>query len=362
MKKLFSSFLVFIVAILLAACGNQTNTTEKASKESDEQKTSQTKGSSEEKYELTLSHGFPATTDMQKFMEWYNEELKKRSDGRLSLKIFPEGQILKHDQEVAGLLQGQVDMVHTTNNILSSFDPIWNFYDLPFLFNYDPKDPMVYLEHKEKFMHHKNGGEKMAKRLEEKGIKVLGVGYIDIYGSIFTNGKLLTSAESFKGIKVRTQGGIIAPKTIEVLGGSSVTIPGTEAITALQTGVVDGMLTVPMYAYDTKLPVKTYTVIPTHNTAIPILISLKKFESLPKDLQEIMEETGRDYEKYVKETVAKAAKEKIEKLKTEMNVEFYYPTEEELKEFKEITKPVWDFFAEEVEGGGELLEVLSTIE
>jgi len=357
MKKPFYLMLLLATAIFLAACGNK-SVTEETSNNQKSDKTSVNK----EKYELTLSHGFPATTDMHRFMEWYNEELQKRSDGRLSLKIFPEGQILKHDQEVSGLVQGQVDMLHTTNNILSGFDPIWNFYDLPFAFDYDPEDPMVYLEHKEKFIHHEKGGQLIAKRLEEKGVKVLAIGYIDIYGSIFTNGKAVTDVDSFKGLKVRTQGGIIAPKTVEALGGSSVTIPGTEAITALQTGVVDGMLTIPMYAYDTKLPITNYSVIQTHNSALPILISLEKFESLPKDLQDIMVETGKDYENYIKKTVASAVTEKIEKLKTEMNVDVYYPTEEELKEYKEVTKPVWDFFAKEVDGGQELIDVLSTIE
>ena len=357
MKKFITFIVVSLVAILIAACGNKTNSTE----ETNVQNPAGTANSDGEKYELTLSHGFPTTTDMHIFMEWYNEELKKRSDGRLSLKIYPDGQILKHDQEVAGLLQGQVDMLHTTNNILSTVDPIWNFYDLPFIFNYDKNDPLVYLEQKEKFNRHEKGGQLIAKRMEEKGVKVLAMGYIDYFGSIFTNNRPVTDVESFKGIKVRTQGGIIAPKTVEVFGGSSVTIPGTEAITAVQTGVVDGMLTSPMYAYDTKLPITHYTFIQTHNSAIPLLVSLKKFESLPEDLQQIMTETAKDYEEHIKQAVSSKVLEKREKLQKEMNVEIYYPTEEELTEYKEASKKVWDFFAEKVEGGKDLIDVLSTI-
>lgn len=361
MKKLGMGILVLIVVMFIAACGN--NSAKETSNKANGGKNNDSASTKNEKYELTLSHGFPTTTDMHRFMEWYGDELEKRSDGRLTLNIFPEGQILKHDQEVSGLLQGQVDMLHTTNNILSTFDPIWNFYDLPFLFDYDAKDPMVYLDNKEKFIHHKDGGQMINKRLEEKGIKVLATGYIDIYGSLFTSEKHpVTNLASFKGLKIRSQGGIIAPKTIEALGGSSMTIPGTEAITALQTGVVDGMLSVPMYAYDTKMPIKHYTAIQTHNSALPILISLNKYESLPKDLQELMVETGRDYEKYIKETVGGAVTEKIEKLQTEMGVNVYYPTKEELAEYKEATKPVYDYFAKEVDGGQDLIDLVSKME
>src|SRR4051794_8545272 len=101
-KKNGSLILVIILAIFLAACGNKSSSTEEARKVGNNQKRANTDG---EKYVLKLSHGFPSTTDMHRFMEWYNEELKKRSDGRLSLEIYPEGQILKHDQEVAGMLQ-----------------------------------------------------------------------------------------------------------------------------------------------------------------------------------------------------------------------------------------------------------------
>ena len=79
MKKFITLILVSLAAILIAACGNKTNSTE----ETNVQKPGETTNADGEKYELTLSHGFPTTTDMHIFMEWYNDELKKRSDGRL---------------------------------------------------------------------------------------------------------------------------------------------------------------------------------------------------------------------------------------------------------------------------------------
>jgi TRAP-type C4-dicarboxylate transport system substrate-binding protein len=317
--------------------------------------------SSDKKYVLKLSHGFSSTHFMHTFMEWFNEEVQKRSDGRLTIEIYPNAQLVTHDQEAPALVQGQIDMVHGSSSALNNFDPIWNFYALPFLFDYDKDDPSVYFDQKQKFNDHKEGGQKIAKMMEEKGIKVLAIGSIDIFGSVFTKDKKVTDLESFNGLRVRSPGGINPPATIKALGSNSVTISGAEAITALQQGVVDATLTVPMYAYDGKLPVSVYHVAPMFDSANPVLISMKAFESLPKDLQDILVETGKDYEDYHREVLSKKLIETLPKLENEMGVHIYYPTKEELEEMKKATKSVWDSFKKDVKGGKELINVLESI-
>jgi TRAP-type C4-dicarboxylate transport system substrate-binding protein len=350
--------MVFVLT-LITACGNSSTATEPAEKSSNSTKSSEY---SDEKYVLKLSHGFSSTHFMHTFMEWFNDEVEKRSDGRLSIQIYPNAQLVPHDQEAPALVQGQIDMVHGSSSVLNSFDPIWNFYALPFLFKYDKDDPSVYFDQKQKFNDHKEGGQKIARMMEEKGIKVLAIGSIDIFGSILTKNKEVTDLASFNGLRVRSPGGINPPATIEALGASSVTISGTEAITALQQGVVDATMTVPMYAYDAKLPIDTYHVAPLFDSANPVLISLKTFNSLPKDLQDILVEVGKDYENYHREVLTEKLKETLPKMESEMGVEIYYPTEEEIAEMKKATKPVWDAFVKQVEGGKEMLEVLESIQ
>lgn len=337
---------------MLSACSNSANSSE-----------NENAGKSEEnEYVLTLTHGYGTTHFMHTFMEWFNEELQQRSDGRLSLQIYPNAQLMPIDQEVPSLLQGQVDMIHSSSPVLTSFDPIWNFFELPFIFDYDPENPSVYLENRSHFNNHEKGGQWIKNRMEEKGIKVLGIGYIDIFGSLFTTDQLVTDVDSAKGLKVRSAGGIITPETIKALGASSVTISGAEAITAMQQGVVDGTLTTPMYVYDAKLPVKTYTVAPLFNPVTPVMISLEKFHSLPKDLQDILVETGEDYEQYVKETINQSILDQLPKLESEMGIEVYYPTQQELEAMKEATNSSWELFEKEVEGGKELIKALDEIQ
>ncbi|WP_216829867.1 TRAP transporter substrate-binding protein [Alkalihalobacterium elongatum] len=365
MKRTYLVVCLFLV-ILLTACGNSNssvnlgNLSEEAQNSNNEM-TSPT-SSDEETFVLKVAHGFPTASFMHTFMEWFDEEIQKRSDGRLSLEIFPSGQLMPIDQEVAAVLQGQIDIVHSTSPILAGFDPIWNFYELPFIFAYDPKDPSVFLENRIKFNSSENGGQKIVKMMEAKGLKVLSLDFIDMFGSIYTNdeSKLVTGPESVKGLKLRTPGGLIGTETVKALGASSMTIAGTEVITALQQGVVDGLLTVPIYAHDAKLPIKSFSVAPLFNSVTPVIMSLEKFESLPKDLQEILVETGKDLELYAKEQVQERAKTAYINLENE-GVKIHYPTKEEIRQWEEATKPAREVFEAQVEGGKELLEELANL-
>lgn len=359
MKKFKIVSLVFLV-LLLAACGNAKSSNEAPAASSEKEVEITEK---EEKYVLKMVHGYPTEALHHKHMLWFAEEVKKRSEGRLEIEIYPSAQLMPADQEIPSIIQGVVDMSHTNSASVATLDPIWNVYDLPFIFNYDPKDPLSYLENREKFNNHEKGGQLIVKRMEEKGVKVLSFSTTGTFGALFTNStdNMVTNPESAKGLKIRTPGSIITPETVKAMGASSMTIAAAELIPGLQQKVIDGVLTSASYAADAQLPIKTFTVAPLFNPITTVVISLKKFEALPEDLQQVLVDTGKDLQTYVKEVVAEGELKAYEKLEKEMGVEFYYPTEEELKEWKEVTKPAIELFDREVEGGKELLDTLESL-
>ena len=105
------------------------------------------------------------------------------------------------------------------------------------------------------------------------------------------------------------------------------------------------------------MPIKTYTNIPLINSVAPVLISVKEYESLPEDLQQILIETGADLEEYIIETAISETDNAYADLESQ-GVEIYFPTEEEVAEWKEATKPVKEAFMKQVDGGAELFDVL----
>src|SRR5699024_1899180 len=167
---------------------------------------------------------------------------------------------------------------------------------------------------------------------------------------------LVTDTASVKGLKIRVPGGPVAAETLKNLGGSGTSIPGPELPTALQQKVVDGMVIVPLYVYDNKLPIKTQSLYPLISYVMPIMISMEKFESLPEDLQEILVETGKDLEVYADELVREEGADVFEKLEEEQGVKTYYPSDNEIAEWKEATKDIYDNFSEEEPRAVELIE------
>ena len=353
LRKLKFVFCVLVV-VVLAACGNKTT----SNQTTDESNSTDSAGQKE--YVLKLAHTFSTSSFIHEYMVWFNDEVQKRSNGRLSIDIYPSAQLMPQEQEVPAILQGQIDMSFTSTPVMASFDPIWNIYELPFLFEYDPKDLSIIMENRKAFDKSEKGGGKIAKMMEEKGLKILAFGYSEGYGGVATTelDNLITGPEDAKGLKLRTPGGMLGPETVKAMGASSVSITTADMVTALQQKIVDGTVaTTPIYASQAKFPIKTYTNVPLSNSMIPLSISLKKFESLPEDLQQILIETGADLENYIVEKVISETDNAFADLESR-GVEIYYPTEEEVAEWKKATKPVKEAFIKQVDGGAELFEAL----
>lgn len=352
MKKGLLLLLGAILLVVLAACGGGDK------KEKEDVTGDSQKGSDDEEYVLRLVHSHPQASMHHQYVEWFDEEIQKRSNGRLKIEAFSDGQLMPSDQEIPAMLQGQVDMVHSSSAIAGSFDPIWYFFDLPFLFNYDPNDTDVYLDNKKAFMDSENGGRKIANMMEEKGVKVLSMSSTDMYGTIWTGDEknTITDPASAKGLKIRVPGGPIASETLKMVGASGTSIPGPELPTALQQGVVDGMVIVPIYVYDNKLPIKTQSLYPLISYVMPVMISMDKFNSLPEDLQQILVETGRDLEEFADKLVREKGADIFEKLEADLGITTYYPTAEEIAEWEEATKGMYESYEKGESRAKELIE------
>lgn len=345
-QALFILLTMFL--LLLAACGGESEGTGEADAQ----------GNADSEHVLKLAHAYPQVALHHKYVEWLNEQVIERSDGRLSIDIYADAQLMDEDQEISGLVQGQIDMVHSDSGVFGSFDPLWHFFDLPFIFDYDPNDINVYMDAKKAFIESEDGGRKLAKMMEDKGIKVLSLSSTDLYGTVWTGSsdKVITNIGSMDRMKIRTTGGPVTANTMSAVGASGMSISGAELTTALQQGVVDGMSTSPLYVYDNKLPVETQTLYPITSFVMPVLISMNSFEKLPEDLQNILVEAGRDLEDHADQLVRELGVDVNEKLQEDLDIETYFPTEEEMEEYKKATEVVYDQFLENVPEAEELIE------
>ena len=111
-------------------------------------------------------------------------------------------------------------------------------------------------------------------------------------GFLVFSKKKVTKAEELKGMKIRFTSAT-TKMALEALGATPVSIPGPELFSAVNTGIVDGTTISPAFLITAKLQEITKYVVWGNSLfcgANIVLMSQKTWNSLPVDVQLIMEE------------------------------------------------------------------------
>ena len=168
--------------------------------------------------------------------------------------------------------------------------------------------------------------------------------------------KKIRTFEDFKGLKIRSAGGS-ASIAIKALGASPVMTIGGEYYQAMQKGVVDAglMTTYSLKQYRLWEVADQVVDPPLIGYSVAFLwMSLKSWEKLPKDLQEMLIQIVRSRDLWAKwnriyeeeqdaPIIAEAKK---------MGVEFFVLPEPEAEKMYRATDGVWDWYVQECEKQG----------
>ncbi|MBC7331149.1 MAG: TRAP transporter substrate-binding protein DctP [Synergistetes bacterium] len=158
----------------------------------------------------------------------------------------------------------------------------------------------------------------------------------------FTNSKReIRSPKDFKGLKFRAmdEGQIIIYKS---MGASAVPIPWTELYMALKTGVVDGQMNPPMYIIIGSLyEVQKYMCMANVQYSDQFLVvNAKWFDSLSPEDQKLILEAAKKANVLNRQEVESMVDKRVEFLK-EKGMQVYYPTKEEMDEFRNTVQPAY---------------------
>jgi len=161
----------------------------------------------------------------------------------------------------------------------------------------------------------------------------------------------INSLEDLRGLRIRA-GGSTATEIVERLGGIPVTMAITDAYTAFQQGVVDGIIlaSADMVAYRMYEVGKHYYQMNAARIAIPHAINAAFYDGLSPELQAVVAEAGNqagyDYARMYMGLTQSA----IERM-TEEGVTIVQASEEEQARIAELLNPMWEGFV--AENGGE---------
>lgn len=234
-------------------------------------------------YELALSTSQPLTDPLVIAMKSAEEQIEKRSDGRLAITIFPSSQLGEDNDVLEQIRSGAPIAVLVDAGRLAPFQEELGILSAPYLVD-DYTDyakitaSPVYQE----------WADELA---ENSGLRLLNYNWFQGTRQMFTN-KLVETPEDLSGVRVRT---IDAPgwvATIDAMGATPAPMAWSEVYSALQLGAIDGAEAQLTGAYGIKLHEVTTNVAFTNHIQLftGLVTSDEWYQSLPEDLRLILDE------------------------------------------------------------------------
>ncbi len=179
---------------------------------------------------LKLAHVLDQSHPVHAAMEYMGKRLAEKSNGRVELQIFPNGQLGSETESIEQVQRGALAMVKTSAAPMEGFVPAMALFGLPYLF----RDS----DHYWKVLASDLGKELLA---AGASVGLRGICYYDSGSrSFYTIGRAVESPADLHGLKIRVMRSKTAMDLISQMGGAPTPIPFGELYTALQQGMVDG--------------------------------------------------------------------------------------------------------------------------
>jgi tripartite ATP-independent transporter DctP family solute receptor len=194
----------------------------------------------------------------------------------------------------------------------------------------------------------------LAPAAEEQGYKMLAV-WENGFRHITNNKRPIVTPEDLSGIKLRTPSGEWRVKMFQAYGANPTPMSFSEVFTALQTGVVDGQENpLTQIASGKFQEVQDYLSMTGHvYTPAYLLVGLNRWNGLPEDVRQILEETAKETQAFVYESAERLEGELLAQMQEESDIQV---NEADKDAFIAASDAIYKEFGTQVEGGAGMIE------
>ena len=272
--------------------------------------------------------------------EHFAEMVAKMSNGRLKITVHGANEIVPPMGVFDAVSSGSVEMGHSAAYYWKGKIPAAPFFtSVPFGMNAQEFNG---------WLHYGGGLELWRELYEPYDLVPFAAGNTGVQMGGWFN-KEINSIEDIKGLKMRIPG--IGGEVFTRAGGTAVTIPGGELYTSLQSGVIDATEWVGPYndlAFGFHQIAKHYYYPGWHEPgpALEIIVNKDALNSLPKDLQAMIEAAARMVNQDMLDEYTARNNSALVELTETHNVDVRKFPEDVLKSFKEISYAYYDEIAE----------------
>lgn len=333
-KKLLCTLLcTAFTGILLAGCAAADAS--KAVNAADGSGKKKAGSSDNDVYQLTVTSHDPRTSATGEFLEKWAASVKEASDGRLVILVHHNASMADVNESYDYVLEGKTDIAWGLQSAYTDVFPVTGVFSLPLL------DINNAVQGSEAIWNFYNETDYMDSEYEPFHVLLL---HTNCQSPICTVSKRVENTEELASMQIRANSGP-ASLLVQNFGTEPISVPITDLYSALGRGACNAAITdwhairsfalngVCHHFLDENIGVSTYFM----------LMNQDSYDSLPADLQKILDETSaaaigytdiwNDYEKEVRKLITDVDPHAIYKLKSE--------EEKKLQDAAEQTAEQW---------------------
>lgn len=273
-----------------------------------------TEATAENPMVLTLAHGLSETHTVHIAMTKFADTVEERTNGRIQVRILPNGQLGSENENMEQLMAGVISMTKVSAPGLATYNESYHAFGLP------------------------------------------------CARSFYTKNKAIRTPADLKGLKIRVQDMKSQTDMMKALGGIPVAMSYGDVYTSLQTGIIDGTennetaLTTGKHGEICKVySTDQHAMIPD-----VMVMSARIWKTIsPQDQQIILEAAHESTEshKIAWDTAIDVA---IQEATSQMVVEFVNDVDKDA--FRQATSGMIDEYCAQYPGVEELLDIIDSVE
>jgi len=266
---------------------------------------------------------------------------------KAEVQTFGSSQLGKDKELLQKLKLGQITF-SLPSSVMSSVADEFGVFEMPYIIKDRDHMRRVQAMHMDIFQ----------KAAQSKGYRIIGL-FENGFRHITNNTRPIKVPADLAGVKLRTPKGAWRVKMFKLYGANPTPMSFSEVFTALQTGVIDGQENPYAQIASAKFQeVQKYLSITGHvYTPAYVLVSDTHYAKLPADVQSALEKCGVETQDFVYEHAAKLETELLDVIKA-AGVEVI---EADKAAFIAASKPIYEDFATNVEGGGDLISKVQAL-
>lgn len=292
---------------------------------------------------IRISHTGSAGNEFTMGYEKFKELLEKKTNGRVTVKIFPNA-VLGSDR-VAGeaVQQGNLEVVSLATNIMSSFHKSALAFDMPYIC--DPAKMMQYMQ----ALAYGDLNKYLVEQLATVDFFPFMFNATAMRSWAFTK-KDVKTVDDLKGIKIRSTPSPIDIANCKAAGMNPTALAFDAVYQALQQGTVEGELLsfLSMKSFGRAEILKSMFVT-QHNFSIHVgCISKTFYDKLPQDIQQAIMEAAKEAQEWEWTLLDKLEKEGLEYCQ-QNGVKVNFLDDEQKALLREKFKAVWDEFGPQLD-------------